>query len=46
MLYLVLVIVAIVFALLGLFKVPASVDWASAGVLALGIALILGHLGH
>ncbi len=42
MLYNILVILAIVFALLSLFNVPNGVRWAAAGVLSLGVALLLG----
>lgn len=38
MLTVILVLLAIVFALLALFSVPSRVSWAALGVLCLGVA--------
>ncbi len=43
MLITILLILAVVFALLALFGVPARVNWTAAGVLCLGIAMLLGR---
>lgn len=41
MLTLILVILALVFALLALFSVPSRVSWTALGVLCLGVAMLV-----